>query len=307
MKIGVIGTFIRDTIYSWQGGETNSIGGIFFTVAYLANLAKKDVEIWPASFVGSDFYAQIIKELSGYGNLHFDYLYKIDLPNTHVKLTYTAEQEREEITTEPMPPLGFGDIKKLTDADAVIINLITGTDLQLSALKKLKSKSRGLLYLDFHSRTLGIDEKGKRFYRKPPDWQEWISQVDVLQLNENEACTLAECKNEEKFLINFGFEALKINPAVCHITLAEKGSLLFYKKNGKATYKRVNGVRVKHVVDIIGCGDAFEAAYVLKYFENKKVKAATEYAHKVAAANCQFLGSSEITSIKKIIKNNIKD
>ncbi|MCG8605462.1 hypothetical protein MJD09_10755, partial [bacterium] len=191
MKIGVVGTFIRDRIFPYQGVETRSLGGIFFTVSCLANIADTTTEIYPVAHVGTDLYDELRDELSCYGNVSLDGIIKLDRDNTQVQLHYTGPQERYEITTEPMAPCDFNSLETLINADAVLVNLISGSDLELDALREFRRHSDALIYLDFHSRALGIDENGKRFYRRPDDWQDWINQADVLQLNEREARTLA--------------------------------------------------------------------------------------------------------------------
>ena len=45
MKIGVVGTFNRDVISPWQGEKAESIGGIYFSVLYLANLLSPADEV----------------------------------------------------------------------------------------------------------------------------------------------------------------------------------------------------------------------------------------------------------------------
>ncbi len=107
MKIGVIGTFIRDKIRPWKGEPVDSIGGIFFTVSFLANLLDNEAEIVPVCFVGEDFYDQVVEELSQYKNVRLDGIKRLPRKNTQVTLTYITPQDREEITTEPMPALGL--------------------------------------------------------------------------------------------------------------------------------------------------------------------------------------------------------
>lgn len=162
-----------------------------------------------------------------------------------------------------------------------------------------------MLYLDFHSRALGIDKEGKRYYRRPHDWMDWVDQADVLQLNEMEARTLAglPAKGERLPLLDFTQHVLHMKPSVCHITLADEGSILGYCRAEGARLAHVPGVDVRDVVDIIGCGDAFEAAYVVSVLSGASELEATAFAHRVAAANCTFMGSSRINEINKLVRH----
>ena len=60
----------------------------------------------------------------------------------------------------------------------------------------MRRQTSALIYLDFHYRATDIDEHGKRYYRRPDDWREWVREVDVLQLNEMEARTLAGLRTQ---------------------------------------------------------------------------------------------------------------
>jgi len=307
MKIGVVGTFIRDKIISLKKDEIHSIGGIFFTVSYLSMLLDPSDEIYPACFVGEDFYDEIISRLLQFKNVHIDGIVKSDEKNTQVTLTYTAPQERDEVISKPMPHLHFDQLKVLSDADAVIINLITGSDVDLVALQKFRESTDSLIYLEFHSHALGINDEGKRFYQRPDDWQDWVQLVDVLQLNEMEAWTLygnSQCKDEE-LLIKFGKEILSMNPSVCHITLADKGSLLFYKKDRILNDRKIDSITVNTVVNIIGCGDAFASAYLTHFLKSDDIMEATLFANKVAAINCTVEKSLNIKQIRDQLRTDL--
>lgn len=301
MRIGVVGTFVRDRIFPYQGVETRSFGGIFFTVSCLANLADSATTIYPIAYVGGDFYDELRHELSAYENVCLDGLVKIDRQNTQVQLRYTGPQERFEITTEPMPPLDLTALRELPDCDAILINLITGTDVDLAALRELRRRTSALIYLDFHYRATDIDEHGKRYYRRPDDWREWVQEVDVLQLNEMEARTLAGLRvdSSTEGLVGFGQRILNNHPSVCHLTLAERGSYLFYEENHDKLFSEVDPVVVDQVLDIIGCGDAFAAGYILHYLSHKSVAEATRFANRVAALNCTFIGSSGVRQLRE--------
>ncbi|MFQ6115761.1 MAG: carbohydrate kinase family protein [bacterium] len=302
MKIGVVGTFIRDKIKPWKGEPAESIGGIFFTVSFLANLLDASAQIFPVCFVGEDFYDELVEQLSVYKNVRFDGMKILPRKNTQVTLIYTSPRDREEITTEPMPALGYEELTILRDADATEVNLITGQDVDLMSLKEFRQQSNSLIYLDFHSHALGISEAGKRYYVRPRDWKEWLKIADVLQLNEMEARTLAGYPTDlpKEILIDFGKEVLKIFPSICHITLGEKGSYGFFKMSKQVQIKRFRAYPVDSVVDMIGCGDAFAAGYLAKYLSTGNVSEATEFAHKVAGMTCTFIGSSGISKIRRL-------
>ncbi len=306
MKIAVIGTFVRDRIKPWRGDEVQSIGGMFFTLSYLANLVDSATEIAAIAFIGDDLKHEVTSKLAVYPNLRLDGLMELPRLNTQVRLTYTSHDQREETTTEPMPALGYSELQMALQADIIMVNLITGQDLDVTALAKLKKNATALVYVDFHSHALGISSDGRRFYRRPADWKSWVAAADILQMNEPEARTLAGISGTASLeqLTEFGLQMLEAGPSVCHLTLAERGSLLFYSIAGKPLVVQVAAPFAPQVLDMVGCGDAFQAAYVAKYLEGKSVVEATRFANRAAALNCTFVGSSGIQNIRQLLASN---
>ncbi len=301
-KIGLVGTFVRDTIIPWKGDPVQSVGGLFFTAAYVAALAENPVEIYPVSFVGDDFYDQLKDVLGVYKNIKFSGLTRIRQENTRVRLTYKGPLTREEVTTPPMPPLQMEQLAMLQGMDAVIVNLITGFDVDLAALQEFRRHSGSLILLDFHSRSLGIDASGKRFPRKPEDWVAWFDCADIIQLNEKEAQILGEfSENSDTAFYEFGESILKKTATVCLITMGARGSCVLFRRKNRLQRRKIKAEKVKEVKDIIGCGDAFQAAFLIHYLENGHVIEAAGFANKVAAANSTFVGSSRVQDIKTIL------
>lgn len=304
MKIGVVGTFIRDKIHTWRGETAESIGGIFFTVSYLANLLDDDAQIYPVCFVGEDLYDQLAEEISAYPNVRLDGFNKLRRMNTQVTLTYMAPQERDEVTTEPMPSLAAEQLRVVEHVDALAVNLITGVDVRLEALETYRRRSEALLYLDFHSHALGIDDAGKRYYHRPDDWEAWTALPDVLQLNEMEARTLiGTASASEDELVAFGRQVLSGRSRVCNITLGERGVCLLYERvGGEVAVKNIPGLKVPEVVDVIGCGDAFAAGFLVHYLRHHDSVEAARFANRVAGLNCTFVGSSGVRNITKMLQ-----
>jgi len=290
--IGVVGTFIRDTIIPLSGAPVESIGGLYHTSAYLAHLLPGDRRVRLVCKLGEDYYDTVCAALGSFSNFELRFVQRLAIPNTQVRLIYRSSETRDEITSAPMPPVTAAEISPLTDCDVVLINLITGRDIELAALRALRRQTRALIYLDLHSLALGIDANGKRYYREVPAWRQWIAAVDVLQVNEREAATLAghtgvSAPDIESFARRLVDEGLRI----CHVTLASRGSLLVYRDGGAIHTVQCPPLAVAHAVDIIGCGDAFGAAFVADYLVTKDPERAAHFANRIAGLNCTFMGS----------------
>jgi len=309
-RIGVIGTFIRDTIVTLDGKTMESIGGLYHTMAYLAHLVDTDTEIQPLCHVGEDFYDTIKKKLTQFNKkILFNSLYRVQQKNTQVKLTYLTPETREEITSATMSPIAVAETAALAGCDAVLVNLISGDDMTLAALKTLcKLTPSPLIYLDLHSLALGIDETGRRYYREVLDWPEWVAGCDILQLNEREAATLAGSDENVTYdiLVKLGQRLVSEKLRGCHITLGRAGSLLFYRQDGLVLHEHVPAAGVAPVVDIIGCGDAFGAAFLTQFMRTKNFSAATHFANRVAGLNGMFMGSLTPEIFERSIKPQLE-
>ncbi len=294
--LAVLGTFIRDTIITLDKQHIESIGGLYHSVACLASLASPDTTLHPLCYVGDDFYGTLTQALAALGpHVHFDLLRRVSQPNTAVTLIYRSAEGRDEVTTPPMAPINKNDIAAVAQHEAVLVNLITGEDIELEALQHLKAPREAgpLVYLDFHSRALGIDPEGRRYYREVPDWRTWMRAIDMLQVNEMEAATLAGSRNalSDDELIKFGASLVGEFLSACHITLAGRGSLLFYRRGSELLHRHLPPQENLHPVDVIGCGDAFGAAFLTHFLEHGDHVAAARFANTIAGLNSTFMGS----------------
>jgi len=290
--IGIVGTFIRDTIVPLSGPPVESIGGLYHTSAYLAHLLGEENRVRPVCNLGEDFYGTVCATLGRFSNFELSFVKRLPMANTQVRLIYRSPETRDEITTEPMPPVLAEDIAPLVDCDVVLINLITGRDIELSAVRALRQQTRAFIYLDLHSLALGIDANGKRYYREVPTWRQWIESVDVLQVNEREAATLAG--HDELSLLDLEIFARRVvddGLRICHITLASRGSLLVYRDGSTVRSLHCPPMKISQVIDIIGCGDAFGAAFITDYLSSKDPASAAHFANRIAGLNCTFMGS----------------
>jgi len=306
MKIGVIGTIVKDKIFSADGTETNSFGGIYYTLSILGNLAAKDDQIYPVCYLGEDIYDEILNRLSLYKTIRFDGIKKIAQKNTAVKLIYKNTEQRNEFLSNRFPPLQREDIGKIGSMDVWLVNFITGFELSLDTFQKFCEQTSGLIFMDFHSLSLDIAENGLRVLRKCPNWEEWIRNIDVLQMNEAEAISLSKNQSASKHsLIQFGNEVIDKNIKIFHITRGSKGSLLFCRNGADSANFEISPREVDQVVDVTGCGDAFAAGFLQHYFHSKDVVAATHYANSIAGINCTIRGTEELHKLSRLRKSTL--
>ena len=273
MKILVIGHSVVDHI---RKGNLISVkpGGIFYTVTALVKLAGVSDEI---------------NLLTNYDskNLHlfFDIFSKVNtaysekvaaVPVVHLVIKETGE--REECYGNICEKLKIDKIENLNKFDAVLINMITGFDIDVNDLEIIRKKFKGRIYLDIHTLSRDYGDKAIRNFRIIPGAAKWIAGADFIQVNESELKTLFDLKSEYEI----AEEVLKCGEKVLIITKAGKGAKMYYLKN-----KNVNSLFIPaektEGLNKVGCGDVFGAAFLLAYFKKFSLTQALKKANLAAA------------------------
>lgn len=294
-KIAVIGTINKDTIIFPDGKKTESFGGILYNILALSYLGRESMEIYPVCNLGYDVHNQVISRLKICNNVELSGIKKVNCKNDHAFLSITSDNQKEEILKNRVPPLSFSQIKPFLKSDVILVNFISGFDLSLDTLKKIRKNTNALIFMDVHSLTLGVDDSGKRFFRAPKNWREWLKQADIIQMNIPELKELAK-KNRfdklttslksQKEIKEFGKYILSLGPKAVLITLGEKGSLLIFDNK----VRKFKGFKVKKFKDATGCGDVFSAGFLICYLRTKNLMKSANFANYVAGEKCRISG-----------------
>ncbi|MBC7186480.1 MAG: hypothetical protein H5U38_05550, partial [Calditrichaeota bacterium] len=142
--LGVIGTFVCDLIEPFAAPATRSLGGIYYTLTYLATVFERGWRIRPVAMVGRDIFDQVCARLARYPHIDVSLLRRQERPNTQVRLTYLTENVRQEVTTEPMAPLQWEQVQAVAGCDVILVNFITGAELTLECFARLSQVATGL-------------------------------------------------------------------------------------------------------------------------------------------------------------------
>jgi sugar/nucleoside kinase (ribokinase family) len=302
-KIAVIGTINKDTIVFPSGKRTESFGGILYNLSALSGLGGRGMEIYPVCNLGYDVYDQVERILRQYHNVERGGIKKVRRKNNHAYLLVDKESEREEVLRHRVPALSFDQVKPFLDSDAMLVNFISGFDISLSTLKKIRKNTDALIFVDVHSLTLGIRKDGKRFLRTPRSWREYLKQADFVQTNLPELSVLCgkELESQED-VQDFGKYVLSVGPKVLLVTLGAEGALMVHQEAECYELKRCAGTRARRFKDATGCGDVFSAGFLTCYLHTGKLNRSLDFANRVAAEKCKISGVEGLAKLLKKLR-----
>ncbi|MFI5251416.1 MAG: carbohydrate kinase family protein [Bacteroidota bacterium] len=297
MTITVIGHLCLDVINHADGTETQSHGGIFFSLAALANLLGDNDKIYPVFGVGRADYDELMERLIPYSNIDPSGIYKFNGPTNHVHLQYTGSAQRIECSKDISEPIPLKKIRPYLDSNMILINMISGFDLLLDTMDEIRMEVRDEhtpIYLDVHSLTLGIKEDCTRYHRALDTWRRWLFMIHGAQMNEEEAAILSSERFEEPALAK---HALALNTRAMIVTRGQNGCTAYIDTHKTISRHDIKGIDTENAVDPTGCGDVFAAAYCAHYLSSKDILASAEFANRVAAFKTQFAGSEDIDKL----------
>jgi len=321
MKFGVIGEPCIDFIYR-GGKETKSLGGILYSAVSLAVMAGRD-EVYPVMNLGTDEFDNITSFLGKFKNIKQDFISKVEHKTRVVKLYYRGLEagfedsktgkmktyDREESSTEPTLPVDYKLIEPaLGMLDGLLINMVSGVDITLETLKKIRRNFSGYIHADLHNIVMKTDEKGNRTRSGIPDWEEWCAGSDTLQMNEAEMSAMTGKKLSE-----YDFAERVLNTGNTNhgkalvVTRGKSGVSLFRKIDKKVVgevYSEIDKVDLPSIEshnfkDSTGCGDVFAAAFFLRTAQNKgkEYTLSLKYANRMAALKTALKGVEELDKL----------
>ncbi|MCJ7555167.1 MAG: carbohydrate kinase family protein [Ignavibacteriaceae bacterium] len=285
MKLLIIGHSVVDIIDK-DGDKVVQPGGIFYSVNTCLQLISPNDEIYLCTQI-DDKHFHLYENV--YKNVDQSFIERVDAIPA-VELTVSGHFERKEHYKNISNKLNI-DCGKLNDFDGILINMITGFDIDIIQLQKTRQSTNALIYFDVHTLSRGLDENLHRSFRVIPDFDEWAKNIDIIQCNEHEIFTLSDKKTEIEIVEHLFNCGIKI---VC-ITKGKIGSKIYYKnKNEVASYFR--STRKISNNNNVGCGDVFGAAFFYGYISTGNITQAAE----LSASSSEYIAS--INNLSEFIK-----
>jgi sugar/nucleoside kinase (ribokinase family) len=196
MKLGVVGTFVWDTIWTLAdvqaGRPFETWGGVAYSLAGAAAARPEGWEIVPIVRVGSDLADEAHRFMATLPGVSAgDGVLVVPEPNNRVELRYTDEVRRGERLTGGVNAWTWDELApRLEGLDALYVNYLSGFEIDLETTERVRASFRGPMYADLHSLFLGCPGAGVRARRSLPEWERWAACFHALQLNDDELAML---------------------------------------------------------------------------------------------------------------------
>lgn len=311
MNYIVIGEPCVDVIHKADGNVIRSYGGILYSVISMAVLSKSTDNILPIMNIGEDEFENVRNIFQKYPNIKTYGINKVKHETRKVNLYYdlynSDKSARVEKSTEPTYTLDYVQIENfLNMGNAMLVNMISGTDITLDTLKNIRRNFSGYMHIDIHNIVMHTKEDGSRVHTHVDDWYEWCTNSDTVQMNEFEIATLSreklkEYKIAEEVLTNknHAVKGLIVTRGKAGVTgFTKKEKQFGDEKFLDLEHHDIAAIENSRFVDSTGCGDVFASAFTLDYSVNNDFEKSLHYANRMASLNASLEGIEGLSKLK---------
>lgn len=310
-KLGVLGTFVWDTIWTLadvQAGRAfETWGGVAYSLAAAAAARPPGWEIVPLARVGADLSAEAHAFMAALPGLSAGPgILTVPEPNNRVELRYTDAARRGERLTGGVDAWTWDELEpRIAGLDALYVNFLSGFEMGLETAERLRAGFGGPMYSDLHSLFLGCPGKGERQPRKLPEWERWAACFDAVQLNADEVGEIGEPGEAMEARIG---RILSAGPGLVLVTLASQGAATASRPNfpadplswpahrGSSSQTDLASIETHPVTpaegDPTGCGDAWGITCFASLLAGCTVPAAVSRAHAAALRKLSHRGAA---------------
>jgi len=296
-KVAVAGHLVDDRLVFPDGRQVSALGGISYNLAALCSINNHGTII-PVCELGFDIVERFYGFFGRYENIALDYIKKIDLPNVVNQLTYSDDGNRQEWNSRIPDQLPLNGLP--LDMDALLMNFISGDDVSIEELSEFKKSFRGIIYMDYHSLSLGRNSDGTRFFSRNQNWKEYVACADILQLNLRELATISDVEIADKEGLAENCAAIhSLGPSHIVVTMGNDG--IFASLDKGSTKFVVPAIKIERETDTTGCGDTVAAVCLFEYLKTGDLESALPIASSWAAAKAMFSGIDGFHTIDKLV------
>jgi sugar/nucleoside kinase (ribokinase family) len=325
----VIGTFVWDVIHGRdvRTAPVEEWGGIAYALGALDAALPAGWEVVPIIKVGADLWPRANEFLRALRRAAPDAaLVEVPYPNNRVELYYYSTERRSEILRGGVPGWTWPGLAPLVGGlDALLVNFISGFEMDLETAQLLRQHYKGVIYADLHSLTLAVQPGGLRTQRPLPDAAAWCRCFDLVQVNEDELAMMAPDP------MALAATALANGVRCLSVTLGRRGAAYFAQPGYDGLAAPGGGValdggpaREAARADVVagvgggalgpvrtalvpaaeafddgdptGCGDVWGATHFSRLLAGDTLEGAIAAAHRAAARNLAHRGATGLAS-----------
>jgi len=299
-KIVVLGPIPYNHITNWKNEVYERYGAITYSVMALAKLLEQDANIIPVTHVRKKDEQTVKSLFKGLPGIELQHI-NSDLDQGDVIRTRIVDEKKYlEKQYGFMNPITPRDVRDLLNSDIFVFVPLTDYEISLETLEFVKNYSKAMVVFDAHGQTTAMTSLGDRVLKFWVDRDLWLPYIDILvmnveevkcswfakeytleQLESRDEITAQEIEVFARYCFGFGVKAL-------YITLAERGCLVYYEKNGKIQSQQIAAIAEKVLLPV-GCGEAFIGGLVYGWLTTNDFVKAAHYANALGAQRCEGL------------------
>ena len=309
-RLGVIGTFVWDTIYG-RDPLTNPVeewGGITYALSGLDAALPEDWEIVPLIKVGADLASRARDFVGELRRMAPDAaLIEVPYPNNRVELRYQTRERRAERLSGGVPGWTWLGLKPLLGGlDALYVNFLSGWELDLETCQLLRLHFAGPMYGDLHMLVMSVQPDGVRALEPLRNVAGWCRCFDIIQVNEEEVTAMAPDP------MGLAATALASGVRCLVVTLGSRGAVYFAAADfdgiadrpsgaalgaepGPIRTALVPGEQARDQSDPTGCGDVWGATFFSRLLAGDRLAEAMRAAHRAGARNVEHRGATGLS------------
>lgn len=281
----VVGHATVDVNVLPHGIIENILGGAPTYAGFALNSLGREVGI--VSKIGMDFPEHFPPLFSKFG-LNSEGLLITRGKTTKFENNYTEGGEREQICKEVADSISPEDIPgAYMKADSFYVSPVAN-EVPPETVSKV-AEAGGLTMLDPQGIFREIGDSGEITLRRPENLQDYLKDVDVVKIGEDEFRTFDESGEEV-----LG-ELVEMGPDVAILTLGERGCEVL--SDGEIA--EIEPMEVE-VADLTGAGDVFGAAFLSKYLDTGDPIGSARYATAATGLKIEYKGPTGFPSNDEI-------
>ncbi|MES2523142.1 MAG: carbohydrate kinase family protein [Gemmatimonadota bacterium] len=296
-RVGLIGTLVCDVIHGPppRYERTEGWGGVAYTLHGMAAATNGDWEIVPIIKVGADVARDARDLLASVPHVARTVpLHVVPEQNNRSELRYYSATERTERMHGGVPPWDWEALQEALDGaavDALYVNFLSGVELDLPTMQRVRDHFRGLIYVDLHMLLWHTDETGHRTLRPMEDAAAWCGCFDYIQVNEEEMRTIAPDP--------IALAELATAAGACGVIVTRGPRGVHLVTRDESTDAGLvqaiippDTVHEGERVDPTGCGDVWGGTFFMRLLSGDNVTRAAARANHAAGINALSTGVS---------------